>query len=44
LIVAGFWPTKTLVFAITNDLIWWPIFTLYLVDIWPVFRMDLARH
>jgi hypothetical protein len=44
LIAVGVWPAKTLVIAVTNDFIWWPFFTLYLVDAWPAFREDLARR
>jgi hypothetical protein len=42
LIVVGVWPAKTLVIAVTNDFIWWPFFTLYLVDAWPAFR-EISR-
>jgi flagellar biogenesis protein FliO len=44
LIAVGAWPPKTLVIAVTNDFIWWPFFTLYLIDAWPAFRGDLARR
>jgi hypothetical protein len=44
LTLVGVWPAKTLVIAVTNDFIWWPFFTLYLVDAWPAFREDLARR
>jgi hypothetical protein len=44
LTLVGVWPAKTLVIAVTNDFIWWPFFTLYLVDAWPAFRGDLARR
>lgn len=40
LIWSGTWPTVTLVLGITNDLIWWIPFTVYLYDAWPAY----ARH
>ena len=42
LILSGQWPFATIVLCLTNDLIWWIPFTLYLVDAWPWFRRDLA--
>jgi hypothetical protein len=47
LIVQGDWPIATLVLCITNDLIWWLPFGLYLKDSWPEFkanRFDAAGH
>jgi hypothetical protein len=38
LIVRGTWPPTTLVLGVTNDVIWWIPFGLYLVDAWPSFR------
>jgi hypothetical protein len=38
LIATGAWPPSTLVLCITNDLVWWLPFALYLRDAWPIFR------
>ena len=38
LIAQGVWPMKGLVLNVTNDLIWWIPFGLYLRDAWPEFR------
>src|SRR5690349_2646635 len=38
LIWVGTWPRATIVLCITNDLIWWIPFSLYLYDAWPAFR------
>ena len=43
LIVTGQWPPQTLVLCLTNDLVWWIPFALYLRDAWPFFRADLER-
>jgi hypothetical protein len=32
---SGQWPLATLVLCLTNDLIWWLPFSLYLYDAWP---------
>jgi len=41
LIWSGTWPRSTIVLSLTNDLIWWVPFTLYLYDAWPAFRQDV---
>ncbi len=41
LIWYGMWPAATIVLSITNDLIWWLPFLIYLHDAWPVYRQDL---
>ena len=41
LIWSGEWPASTVVLCLTNDLIWWLPFSLYLYDAWPAFRRDL---
>lgn len=41
LIANGEWPASAVVLCLTNDLIWWIPFALYLHDAWPAFRMDL---
>lgn len=38
LIFQGVWPPSTVVLCLTNDLIWWIPFSLYLRDSWPHFR------
>jgi hypothetical protein len=38
LIWSGSWPLRTGILSVTNDLIWWIPFGLYLYDAWPVFR------
>lgn len=40
LISTGAWPPTTVVLCLTNDLIWWLPFALYLWDAWPFFRED----
>lgn len=42
LIISGQWPPATVLLSITNDLIWWIPFSLYLYDSWPYFRRDLS--
>ena len=41
LIYQGVWPWQTIVMCLTNDLIWWIPFSLYLVDSWKPFRQSL---
>ena len=43
LLLRGAWPPATLVLCLTNDLIWWIPFGLYLHDAWPAFRADLRE-
>jgi hypothetical protein len=38
LIWSGAWPLRTAVLCLTNDLVWWIPFALYLRDAWPAFR------
>jgi hypothetical protein len=40
LIWSGTWPASTIVLSLTNDLIWWVPFGLYLHDAWPAFRRN----
>lgn len=42
LIVRGDWPLRSMVLCVTNDLIWWIPFGLYLWDAWPAFRSELS--
>jgi len=43
LILRGEWPFATIVLCLTNDLVWWAPFALYLWDAWPFFYNDI-RH
>jgi hypothetical protein len=43
LIARGDWPPSTIVLSLTNDLIWWVPFTIYLIDAWPWYRDELKR-
>ena len=38
LILRGGWPPSAFVLCVTNDVIWWIPFGLYLHDAWPAFR------
>ena len=38
LLIRGAWPRSTVVLCVTNDLIWWLPFGLYLNDAWPFAR------
>jgi hypothetical protein len=40
LIQSGAWPRTAFVMCLTNDLIWWIPFGLYLHDAWAVFRLN----
>jgi len=42
LIAGGEWPWQSAILCLTNDVIWWLPFTLYLRDAWPAFRADLS--
>lgn len=41
-VVTGDWDSSAVVLIITNDLIWWLPFGLYLYDAWPAFRQQLT--
>jgi hypothetical protein len=43
LIWAGTWPPATIVLSLTNDLVWWLPFVIYLHDAWPAYRDDLFK-
>ena len=43
LILRGDWPPAAALLCVTNDVIWWLPFALYLKDAWPFFRRDLAN-
>ncbi|MEU1630735.1 hypothetical protein ABZ746_36800 [Streptomyces sp. NPDC020096] len=43
LIVTGTWPVSTMILVLTNDLIWWLPFSVYLHDAWPAFRAGSPR-
>jgi len=38
LLLQGVWPLKAMILCLTNDLIWWIPFGLYLWDAWPKFK------
>jgi hypothetical protein len=40
LIAAGTWPPRAAMLSLTNDVVWWAPFGLYLHDAWPVFHRD----
>lgn len=42
LILTGTWPPRTIVLCVTNDIVWWLPFGLYLHDAWPTFRSQSA--
>ena len=42
--ISGRWPWQTLILCVTNDLVWWIPFGLYLRDAWPRFRDDRAQR
>ena len=46
LIWTGAWPRATVVLCLTNDLIWWIPFAIYIYDAWPAFAKSLRddRH
>ena len=39
LVLRGRWPAATAVLCVTNDLIWWIPFGIYLYDAWPARRL-----
>jgi hypothetical protein len=41
LITSGRWPPRTIVLCLANDVLWWPVFALYLHDIW---AYRITRH
>jgi hypothetical protein len=38
LVARGVWPVRAVVLCLTNDLVWWVPFALYLKDAWPAWR------
>lgn len=38
LVARGVWPWTTVVLCLTNDLVWWLPFGVYLWDVWPEWR------
>jgi hypothetical protein len=44
LIYTGAWPPSTAVLCLTNDLVWWVPFSLYLYDAWPEFVRGLRAE
>jgi hypothetical protein len=43
LILSGQWPVATIVLCLTNDLIWWIPFALYLKHAWCFFYQDIQH-
>lgn len=41
-VATGAWPPSALVLVVTNDLLWWLPFGLYVYDAWPTFRSQFA--
>jgi hypothetical protein len=44
LLWSGQWPIATVVLCVTNDLVWWIPFGLYLYDAWPTFRCEFQAR
>jgi hypothetical protein len=44
LIVTDQWPVATALLVLTNDVVWWIPFALYLHDAWPHFRSGFAAE
>lgn len=44
LIWQGQWPVEALVLCLTNDLIWWIPFGMYLYDAWTPFKADVLGN
>ena len=42
LYTTGVWPLETIVLILTNDLIWWIPFAIYLKDSWPTYRSSFG--
>ena len=42
LVVSGTWPVSSIVLGLTNDVVWYVPFGLYLRDAWPHYRASLA--
>ncbi|MBX3741353.1 MAG: hypothetical protein KF712_10210 [Akkermansiaceae bacterium] len=43
LVFQGTWPLRSAILCLTNDLIWWIPFALYLRDSWKPFRESLGK-
>jgi len=41
LILSGQYPVSAGILCVTNDLIWWIPFAIYLYDAWPLFKQDI---
>jgi hypothetical protein len=41
-LLSGRWPLRAVMLCVTNDVIWWVPFAIYLIDSWPLFKRDLA--
>lgn len=43
LIWSGAWSVATVILCLTNDILWWIPFGLYLYDSWPAFRREVMH-
>jgi hypothetical protein len=43
LIWTGAWPARTIVLCLTNDLIWWIPFSIFLIDAWRPFKSSIEE-
>lgn len=43
LILSGKWPVSTIILCLTNDLIWWIPFSIYLFDAFPFWSAEMRR-
>ena len=41
LVLGETWPLTTVILILTNDVVWWAPFVLYLRDAWPTFRREI---
>ncbi len=44
LISTGLWPVSTVILVLTNDVVWWIPFAIYLHDAWPSFFREFRYH
>src|SRR5262252_1679831 len=41
LILSGQYPVSAGILCVTNDVVWWIPFAIYLYDAWPLFKQDI---
>ncbi len=44
LVLSGAWPARATILIVTNDLVWWLPFGLYLRDAWPWYRREVFEE